>query len=213
MANPVRSLPAAVLAAVLWSAPALAAAPLSDSQEHTRKLGNTLEFVTPAAAVAVAYLLGDADPQGRHRHGAKAGGLLRLDGSPRHDLALAFGRSILATEALKLTVDEQRPDGGDHSFPSGHTSIAFTGAEFIRKECAWWWGVPAYGIATFVGYSRVRSREHYTHDVLAGALIGILSNHDFRELHTRHGTLNVGPAAFPADDGRPAVGLQFSLDY
>lgn len=201
------------LAALVWCGASEAAAPLSDSQEHTRKLGNTLQFVAPAAAVAAAYFLGDADPKGRHRHGAKAGGLFRLDGSPRHDLALAFGRSILATEALKFAVNEKRPDGGDHSFPSGHTSFAFTGAEFIRKDCAWWWSVPAYGIATFVGYSRVRSREHYTHDVVAGALIGILSNHDLREVHTRHGTLNFGPAAYPADDGRPAVGLQFSLDY
>ena len=200
------------LAALLWCGAGKAAAPLSDSREHTRQLGNSLQFVAPAAAVAAAFLLDRTGSHGNRPRGAKAGGLFHLDGSPRHDLALAFGRSILATETLKFAVNEKRPNGGDHSFPSGHTSFAFTGAEFIRKNCAWWWGVPAYGIASYVGYSRVRSREHYTHDVLAGALIGILANHDFREVHTRHGTLDFEPTAV-AMDGSPAMGLQVSLNY
>ncbi len=34
--------------------------------------------------------------------------------------------------------------------------------------------VPAYAAASFVAYSRVESREHYPHDVVAGAGIGIL---------------------------------------
>ena len=31
-------------------------------------------------------------------------------------------------------------------------------------------------LASFVGYSRVESREHYAHDVVAGAAVGILSS-------------------------------------
>jgi membrane-associated phospholipid phosphatase len=89
--------------------------------------------------------------------------------------ALALG----VTYALKYSVNETRPDGGSHSFPSGHASISFSSAEFMRKRYGWAYGLPAYAAASFVGYSRVESREHYTHDVVAGAAIGIVSSYIF----------------------------------
>ena len=89
--------------------------------------------------------------------------------------ALALG----VTYALKYSVNETRPDGGSHSFPSGHASISFSSAEFMRKRYGWAYGLPAYAAASFVGYSRVESREHYTHDVVAGAAIGIASSYIF----------------------------------
>lgn len=57
--------------------------------------------------------------------------------------------------------------------------MSFASAEFIRKRYGWEFGVPAYALATFVGYSRVESDQHYTHDVIAGAAIGILSSYIF----------------------------------
>jgi membrane-associated phospholipid phosphatase len=93
---------------------------------------------------------------------------------------LQFGGSFLVTEGvtygLKYTVNETRPNGGSESFPSGHTSVSFCGAEFIRKRYGWELGIPAYAAASFVAYSRVESNEHYPHDVIAGAAIGILSS-------------------------------------
>jgi membrane-associated phospholipid phosphatase len=76
-------------------------------------------------------------------------------------------------------VNETRPDGGSHSFPSGHSSISFSSAEFMRERYGWAYGLPAYAAASFAGYSRVESREHYTHDVVAGAAIGIVSSYIF----------------------------------
>jgi len=96
---------------------------------------------------------------------------------------LQFGESVALTEGvtygLKYAVNETRPNGGNHSFPSGHTSIAFSGAEFMRKRYGWEYGVPAYAAASFVAYSRVQANEHYPHDVIAGAAIGILSSYIF----------------------------------
>lgn len=89
--------------------------------------------------------------------------------------ALALGSTLL----LKQTVDEERPTGGDQSFPSGHASISFSSAEFIRKRYGWDFGLPAYLAASFVGFSRVESEQHYFHDVLAGAAIGIGSSYLF----------------------------------
>jgi len=119
--------------------------------------------------------------------------ILRMNGSPRHDLMLAMGRTLAATYTLKYSVDEERPNGADsHSFPSGHAAVTFAGAEFIRKEYGWWWGVPAYTLASFVGYSRVKAKDHYTADVLTGATIGVLSNHDLHEFFTPFGRLSAG---------------------
>jgi len=186
-----------------------AAVPLTDRQEDAGKLGDTLQYAVPAAALALTFLLKSDTESGRLDFNTD--GLIHLDGSPRHDLALAVGRSVLLTEGLKYAFNESRPNGATHSFPSGHTSFAFTGAEFIRKQYGWLWGIPAYAAASYVGWSRVESREHYTHDVLAGAAIGILVNHDLREVRTRYGLLSLEPASF-ATENRSAFGLQLTLD-
>jgi len=102
------------------------------------------------------------------------------------DGALEFGESAAltlgVTYGLKYSIDEQRPNGGRHSFPSGHSSISFCSAEFMGKRYGWEYGIPAYAAASFVAYSRVEAREHYPHDVIAGASIGIVSSYIF----TRH---------------------------
>lgn len=86
-----------------------------------------------------------------------------------------------ATVLLKYTIDEQRPNGDDHSFPSLHSSFAFSSAEFLRRRYGLRYGLPAYAAAGFVGYSRVESDNHYWHDVLAGAAIGIASSYFLSE--------------------------------
>jgi membrane-associated phospholipid phosphatase len=97
--------------------------------------------------------------------------------------ALQFGESAAltlgATYGLKYAIKEERPNGGSHSFPSGHASISFASAEFMRKRYGWEYGIPAYATALFVAYSRVEARQHHTHDVIAGAAIGIGSSYLF----------------------------------
>jgi len=85
--------------------------------------------------------------------------------------------AVVVTYGLKYTASETRPNGDSQSFPSAHTSCSFTAAEFLRKRYGWEYGVPAYLAAAFVGYCRVEGNYHYTHDVIAGAAIGILSSY------------------------------------
>ena len=80
-----------------------------------------------------------------------------------------------ATEALKYTVHETRPDGGSHSFPSGHTSSAFAGASYLMFRYGWKYGVPAYVAASAVAWSRVDNHHHHWKDVIASTLIANLS--------------------------------------
>lgn len=81
--------------------------------------------------------------------------------------------SGLFTDILKPIINERRPNGGAHSFPSGHTTTAFAFASYAAMEHEWYYGVPAYVMATFVGFCRMHDNFHYLHDVMAGATIGM----------------------------------------
>jgi membrane-associated phospholipid phosphatase len=128
--------------------------------DNIQLAGDVLQYVLPATAAGLT--LGFRDGQG----------------------ALQFAESaaltVAVTEGLKYTVNERRPNGANNqSFPSGHSSISFSAAEFMRKRYGWEFGVPAYAAASFVAYSRVESGEHFAHDVIAGAAIGIASSYLF----------------------------------
>ena len=98
-------------------------------------------------------------------------------------LLLNAGVSTLITAAttytLKNTIHDTRPDGTDrHAFPSGHASIAFSGAHVLFKEykdVSPWIGIGGYAVATAVSLDRIRRNRHRWDDVAAGAAIGIAS--------------------------------------
>jgi len=81
--------------------------------------------------------------------------------------------------SMKRIINRKRPNGGNYSFPSGHTASSFMASTFIWKRYGWKWGVPATALASFVGYSRAGTDEpvHYWSDVFVGAGIGILSSY------------------------------------
>jgi len=80
--------------------------------------------------------------------------------------------AMLTTTALKYGFNTQRPNGGRHSFPSGHTTLAFSGAGYLHARYGWRVGLPFELIAAGVAYSRVKTRDHHWYDVVAGAAIG-----------------------------------------
>lgn len=86
----------------------------------------------------------------------------------------AYGTTVLVTGTLKYSIHKKRPDNdGDDSFPSGHTSSAFTGATFIHKKYGLEYALIPYLGAIYTAYSRVKLDRHDTADVLAGAIIGM----------------------------------------
>ncbi|MCY7349052.1 MAG: phosphatase PAP2 family protein [Cytophagaceae bacterium] len=90
---------------------------------------------------------------------------------------LSHGAAQAITRTLKYTVAYPRPDGdGFESFPSGHTTTAFTGAALLAREYngrSVWFGIGGYGVATTVGALRVLQNRHWLADVLFGAGVGI----------------------------------------
>ena len=98
-------------------------------------------------------------------------------------MALLEGGSYLIgagwLNAFKYKTGVLRPDGSAcNSFPSGHTFVAFTGAEIIRREYGKeypWIAVAGYTVAVLVGAMRIYNNRHWAGDVLAGAGLGMLS--------------------------------------
>ena len=63
-------------------------------------------------------------------------------------------------------------NGFSHSFPSGHTAVAFSTASSlagINPKQKWLY----YGGAALIGWSRVETGAHTWKDVLGGALLGV----------------------------------------
>lgn len=93
-------------------------------------------------------------------------------------VVIAEGFNAAMTRTVKYAVNEIRPDGGPHSFPSGHTANVFLGAHVAWKEFKDSSPVLAYsgyGLATLVACSRLYNNRHWVADVVAGAGFGILS--------------------------------------
>ena len=104
-----------------------------------------------------------------------AAGGITLYEHDRNGLLMLGETGLLAggvTEGLKYAVDERRPNGGSHSFPSLHTSAAFAGAGYLHARYGWKVGLPFEVLAATVGFARVQSRDHHWYDVVAGAAIG-----------------------------------------
>jgi len=197
----------ALLLATACSA-GFAAEPQTSHEHRVETAGSIVRVAIPAAALLATWV---AEPQADATSTTDTSFWL-MGGTPRHDLLLGLGRAWVVTGILKSTVDETRPDGGSHSFPSGHASTAFAAAEFIRSEYGWAWGTPALLAASFVAWSRVEARRHYTHDVLAGAAIGVLADHDFWRWRTSTTTLAAMPTLL-SSGSHTAPGLLFELNF
>ena len=85
--------------------------------------------------------------------------------------------------ALVGTELNQRPHGGEHGFPSAHTSTAVLGASALVHECLRDSPVVAgftLLAAGFTGASRIEAGAHDIWQVLAGALLGWACDRAFR---------------------------------
>ncbi|TXB63683.1 phosphatase PAP2 family protein [Vicingus serpentipes] len=92
---------------------------------------------------------------------------------------LAFSNlfTAIVIHSIKRGMNKTRPNGSGHSFPSGHTATAFTGATVLFQEFKETNSVLAYSgfaFATTTGTFRMINNAHWFSDVLAGAGISIL---------------------------------------
>ena len=100
------------------------------------------------------------------------------------EIGVAFAATVAETYLLKYAVNRDRPyvthpdlnplgSENSRSFPSGHTSSAFSIATSLSLNYPKWYViVPAYAWASATGYSRMYLGVHYPTDVLTGAVLG-----------------------------------------
>ena len=139
---------------------ALAFASQLDAQDGVETSGDVLATALPVAALISTLVWKDDQPA-----------------------TLQFAKTIVTsfgvTHVLKRVVNKPRPNGGDHAWPSGHTSSAFSGAAFLQIRHGWRVGIPAYLLAGYVGWTRVYVDAHDYWDFLGGAIIGVGSAYLF----------------------------------
>lgn len=157
-------------------------------KETVETIGDVILLTLPTAALGSTVLLEDYE------------GTLQM--------AEGMITNVLLTHGLKVTVNKPRPDLSDNrSFPSGHTSITFQGASFIQRRYGWKYGVPAYALAVFTGYSRVHADKHDGWDVLAGAIVGIGSTYIFTSPYQKEHL----ELSFRSDDRGYLLGVIYKL--
>ena len=144
--------------------------------------------------VGAMFVAGRFAPQGRFR-------------SATYDFAQAMIVNGAYTSILKYSVQRTRPDGSNNlSFPSGHTSTAFSLAAVANHHYGWKVGVPAYVLASGIGLSRIEKDKHYLSDVLAGATLGIIVGRTVGRLDgerpAKKRIVSVGPRHRPPRPGR-----------
>lgn len=126
--------------------------------------------------------------------------------------------SLVAVEALKYSLGRERPlqgDGSGHffqggtSFPSEHAVAAWAVAGVIGHEYPG--PLPkllAYGLASAVSYSRIRSEQHFPADVFVGGIVGSLIA---QEVYSRHHDPDLGGDAWRSIGDMLRGDGQFSL--
>ncbi len=86
---------------------------------------------------------------------------------------------------------------GDYSFPSGHSTAAFSVASVFAEEYENNPYVPpiAYGLATLTSFSRIYGDKHWASDVFLGGAIGYFVGKTIVRYHTAHDAtaLNIMP--------------------
>jgi membrane-associated phospholipid phosphatase len=140
----------------------------SDIQRTDPNFNTKAESYFQFAPIAMVYGLNLVGVEGKNRF---------IDRTAL--LGLSGGILGLSGYLTKYTTHRLRPNRANYlSFPSGHTSIAFMGAEFLAQEYSDKspvYTVLGYSFAVTTGIFRMYNRDHWFSDVVAGAGFGVLS--------------------------------------
>jgi membrane-associated phospholipid phosphatase len=180
--------------------------------DNTSKIGEVLgNPVYSVPSLGIYYLYANANYDSKARRTS----LLALE-------SVAISGALTMT--LKLATQRPRPFTGEAStvwdgpgirnlnsaFPSAHTQTAFSLASVIVEEYSniRYLAPIAYGLASFVGISRVYDDKHWGSDVFLGAALGYFVGKSVVKYHS-----NQGDAALTFIPSVRQNGFELSVKY
>ncbi len=89
------------------------------------------------------------------------------------DLLRAQILSQVMVQAIKISVQRDRPTGECCAFPSGHAATAFAVASVLERHLGYRFAWPTVLAASYVAMSRLSDNRHYLSDVIFGSALGI----------------------------------------
>lgn len=151
-------------------------------------LGNPLYTLPP---LALFYLYGhlNEDPKAR-RASLLAVESLAVSGAFTWTVKIAAQRPRPFTGEDPTTWNGPSLKSNNPSFPSGHTTAAFSIASVLAEEYGNNPAVPpiAYGLATLTGFARIYDNRHWASDAFFGGAIGYFVGKAVVRYHTAPGS-------------------------
>jgi membrane-associated phospholipid phosphatase len=165
----------------------------TQAAKDLKKYGDIAQFIGPIAGIGFG-IKGWSQENDRDK---------QITWDLLESLAWSSALSLVSRVVLGRTRPDKTDDpfhfkAGDWagSFPSGHTTAAFSAAATIGAYYPdWRVQVPVYTAATAVGFSRLYANRHWTSDVVSGALLGYGVAHALHKRHKEEGGwyVNAGP--------------------
>ena len=152
--------------------------------------GNVLRLALPAAAAGIS--------------------LYKDDYTGLAQFAISYAATMAIAEGLKQVVHERRPDGSDYkSMPSASAASAQAASAYLWHRYGWQYGLPAFALSMFTGYSRTQAKKHHWYDVAASEAISLGVNFlVVSRYHKPRDTYQFSMGATP--DG---VSVQFAMNF
>src|SRR5882762_6814197 len=171
-----------------------------DFSKHLKQNPTTISHYKTLSDAGVGALIGGAGAMwllghaSHNEHWSETGFLAG-------DAAL---NSLVAVESFKYSLRRERPyqgngsgaffQNGGTSFPSEHAAAAWSVAGVVAHEYPGpLMKIAAYGLASLVDYSRIRSRQHFPSDVFVGSIMGNLIA---QNVYSRHHDPDLGGEAW-----------------
>lgn len=92
--------------------------------------------------------------------------------SSSQHLLRSLASTGISTLVFKELIGDERPNGGQNAFPSGHTSMAVAAATSLWMNEGPRFGVPAAILSGLIALQRLDSNAHELDDVIGGAALG-----------------------------------------
>ena len=119
----------------------------------------------------------------------------------------------LTTVGLKAIRDNDTPNDKKWAWPSGHTASSFTVASVLDEFYGPEVGIPAYALASLVGWRMMDSGDHWASDVAFGAVLGWVVGHTIAGKHKNLEIAGFKVLPYTASNSGPVMGVNLVKQF